>query len=1224
MVQSGKSITKVMRKKFLQVVVVLLVISILGWNEETVFALENETAVTADESYSETEKELESVLKVEPESDLKENKVDETNFVNETVVDTDSRAEGESSQTDVGTSEMVQQSSYNEINLGMPTDMCVITDGNQILRISWNAGSYVGVEPSQVRYLVYRSDSAEGSFEKIGYTALGETFYVDGGGTSELEVGKTYFYKVQAYAPESGASSNLHNAEIAGGIVEAQETVEYEFSDTEMAAEYLRNQLIQRKDAIDIILWLPEYPKGYSKVLYQDAVEDREDLSISSSAGDYYQYHIKDAGYDCDFTDTRVQKNGLRKYILVYRPVYCTTSSQEQAVDAEVKRLVNGGLGIDVATASDVEKVRAVYEYLSENCVYDLSDNESGSERVTAYDALINHRAVCQGYANATYKLLRELGIVNRIVIGDVLWENSWQTHAWNIVKIDGCWYYVDATTEIHFYEEYGYIAYNWFLKTDREFDGKFRKDENIHNSLFNEAHPMGSAAIEVPLETTRLVAQAISSQTIKVTWEKTQRANGYELYRSVYKNKDYKLIKDIQGRETADKDIEKGIEYYYVVRPYYKNSNGEKIYGEYSDAYSAMCLETPVLKSTSLQLKTEGVYVQWNLSGDADYYEIYRSEDGEEYIKIESKCEVEQYMDRTVEADTEYYYKIKACSYIDSGKTESSFSNVRTIRTLEQLKINAVPSSGVTIKLNWETKKGFYAYDIYRSAQVDGEYKKIKTTTGVSTSDTNLVAGTRYYYKVAAYTKDGQYTMFSDPVAVVTLATSQITEISGSDDQIRVSWTKASGADRYNIYRSESAEGKYTYITSVLGGNITYVDQNLEKGKTYYYKIRAYKKIDGIVYYGGYSDPKGGTVDKAPDLFVTPKSGVTMRLQWDADNNFDFYEIYRSDSKDGDYQYIKATNQLSTSDTGLNAGQIYYYKIYAYKKINGVKTLTAKTESKAAVALATPNLNTVESSSKGIMLRWSKASGADRYNVYRATSANGTYEYVTSVLGGTTEYVDENIVSGINYYYKVRAYKRYDGVVYYGGYSNFLSGRQLPSTQLTIYPSSGVTIRLMWEMVNGADAYEIYRFDENKQDFTFLKATNQLSTSDTNLKAGTCYCYKIMPYEENDKGVKCYGKPVVAKTVALARPMISDSYRNENLIKISWTKASGADRYNIYRSDSVDGEYSYIASILGGTLEYTDENVKYDQSYYYKVRAYKRVDGIVYYGLYSDGIEVR
>ena len=194
---------------------------------------------------------------------MKENKVDETNFVNETVVDTDSRAEGESSQTDVGTSEMVQQSSYNEINLGMPTDMCVITDGNQILRISWNAGSYVGVEPSQVRYLVYRSDSAEGSFEKIGYTALGETFYVDGGGTSELEVGKTYFYKVQAYAPESGASSNLHNAEIAGGIVEAQETVEYEFSDTEMAAEYLRNQLIQRKDAIDIILWLPEYPKGY-------------------------------------------------------------------------------------------------------------------------------------------------------------------------------------------------------------------------------------------------------------------------------------------------------------------------------------------------------------------------------------------------------------------------------------------------------------------------------------------------------------------------------------------------------------------------------------------------------------------------------------------------------------------------------------------------------------------------------------------------------------------------------------------------------------------------------------------------------------------------------------------------------------------------------------------------------------------------------------------------
>lgn len=67
-----------------------------------------------------------------------------------------------------------------------------------------------------------------------------------------------------------------------------------------------------------------------------------------------------------------------------------------------------------------------------------------------------------------------------------------------------------------------------------------------------------------------------------------------------------------------------------------------------------------------------------------------------------------------------------------------------------------------------------------------------------------------------------------------------------------------------------------------------------------------------------------------------------------------------------------------------------------------------------------------------GTKITWSKASGADRYNIYRSTSLNGSYEYLASVQH-VENYIDTNADSNQEYYYKVRAYKKYDGIVYYG-----------------------------------------------------------------------------------------------------------------------------------------------------------------------------------------------
>lgn len=123
--------------------------------------------------------------------------------------------------------------------------------------------------------------------------------------------------------------------------------------------------------------------------------------------------------------------------------IYSFDVDELKSIKAETEQLVDDAVkSIGADGLSDYEKVCAVNEYLCDNVYYpDAEPYEPVTH--TAYGALKNGCAVCEGYACATKLILNSFGVECDIEVGDCLNGGG---HAWNLVKLDGAWYQVDVT----------------------------------------------------------------------------------------------------------------------------------------------------------------------------------------------------------------------------------------------------------------------------------------------------------------------------------------------------------------------------------------------------------------------------------------------------------------------------------------------------------------------------------------------------------------------------------------------------------------------------------------------------------------------------------------------------------------------------------------------------------------------------------------------------------
>lgn len=258
---------------------------------------------------------------------------------------------------------------------------------------------------------------------------------------------------------------------------------------------------------------------------------------------------------------------------------------------------------------------------------------------------------------------------------------------------------------------------------------------------------------------------------------------------------------------------------------------------------------------------------------------------------------------------------------------TITGIGNVTGIRTVE---FKIVPSANkltsygnskkTSLRLNWLKSSGITGYKIYvyDSSKKDYVLKKtIKNPDTLYCTITGLKAGITYKFKIATFcTINGvNYISYlsNDILATMTVpADSKIIQVSGGNHSAQIRWKKINGASGYLIYRYNKKTKKYVRIAKIKGNTkFTYTNKNLKKSKTYKYKVKAYKQLNGKILKGKIS---------------ANKSVLTLSFRWPVPGFYYVSQTYNNKSS------MYASGSHSGTDIASNGKSIKGAKIIATK----------------------------------------------------------------------------------------------------------------------------------------------------------------------------------------------------------------------------------------------------------------------------------------------------
>ena len=755
----------------------------------------------------------------------------------------------------------------------------------------------------------------------------------------------------------------------------------------------------------------------------------------------------------------------------------------------------------------------------------------------------------------------------------------------------------------------------------------------------------------------TMTLTSAAGGQPV-ISWSKVNGAAQYEIFRSTDGSK-FSIIRRTAALSYTDTSAAAGTTYYYQVRAI-NGSVKSDFCAAQSIQYAIASLTAPTMTLTSAA--NGQPVVSWTKVSGAAQYEIFRSTNGKNFSIIRRTAAL-AYTDTSAAAGTTYYYQVRAINGSVKSGFCAAQSIQYAIASLAAPAMTLTTTDNGQPVVSWSKVNGAAQYEVYRSTD-GSKFSIVRRTAALSFTDTSAAAGATYYYQVRAINGSvksdfcpaqsisltvSKYGGECGSRATWSLTDDGVLTISGEDGIYEYGWYEEDDAYHPAPW---AEEGMPAVKKLVVNSGITYIGDSAFEGLDQLTSVslpdtlgyigwsafRECASLTSIVIPEGIDGLCANTFARCTSL-RSVKLPSTMR--WIDGCIFSgctsLQDIVLPEGlTDITWQMFKDCTSLrsvtipssimSVSNDAFSGCTALTSVIFGGSRADW-ESITFNTGNDAlrritptctgSTGLAAPVVTGSTNRSGMPLIQWNKVSGAAGYQLWcsRVYEDFGAVGYDLYADGNEDWFWDGNrctymnngsLEDGVTYSYKVRAVDANGNVGAFSKEVRITFEPVLATPVISVTTNAQYQPVLTWDKVSGAGYYEVWRWCEEDETDQRIRRTAGLTWTDATAELGKTYWYYLRAYSPDwnfttDTGSYYSAWGYSMRWDVLDMPELTEAYSPEvGKAVIGWTKVSGADQYEIYRS--TDGE-NYSLVNRTSALTWTDTTV---QSGWisYKIRA--------------------
>jgi fibronectin type 3 domain-containing protein len=436
-----------------------------------------------------------------------------------------------------------------------------------------------------------------------------------------------------------------------------------------------------------------------------------------------------------------------------------------------------------------------------------------------------------------------------------------------------------------------------------------------------------------------------------------------------------------------------------------------------------------------------------------------------------------------------------------------------------------------------------------------------------------------------------------------------QVTGLTATKDtyygKVALSWSAATYATQYDLYKSTASGTKGTLIASNLTG--TSIDNTGLIDSTHFFYTVVAKNSYG-------SSPDSAQAEgwaKSPGTIttLTATQGTVysqVQLNWSTIADATSYKIYRSSTPGGTGSLLATTTTNTYIDSTTANANTYYYKAVAL-----VGTLVGSMSNEAAGwnKIPIPLQVTGLTASQGTLygksaVSWSPVTYATQYDLYRSTALGTKGALIGSNITGTS-FDNTGLTDSTHYFYTVVA-KNSSGSSPDSAQAE--GWGKVPGVISTLTATQGTidnAVQLNWGAVTDATSYKIYRSSTPGGAGSLLATTTTNAYVDSTTGYDVKYYYKAVALVGTLAGLASneatgWGKlPIPLQVTDISATQ--GTFYGKSVV--SWSPVTYASQYDLYRSTVPGTKGVLVVSDIAGT-SFDNTGLTDDTHYFYTVVA--------------------